>query len=78
VSTRLHPTPLPFAFTNRNPVAPLLLDTEQVAELLSVHKKTVEKMCRHQLIPGAFKIGKFWRLHRVVLEQWLLTQGSRA
>jgi excisionase family DNA binding protein len=71
----LHFPSLPIPSGSRNHLTPLLLDTEQVAELLGLHKKTVEKMCRNESIPGAFKIGKFWRINRAIFEQWLASQG---
>ena len=45
---------------------PLVLTTQQVADLLQVDHRTMTNYCRHGQIK-AFKIGKHWRITREAL-----------
>ena len=49
---------------------PLVLTTKQAAEVLQVHIKTVEAMCRAGDLP-ARKVGKAWRIRREDLRAYL-------
>ena len=48
---------------------PLLTD-EQVAGLLGIHQKTLQRLCRAGQIP-AHRIGRFWRFRASELDKWL-------
>ena len=47
-----------------------LLDSIDVAELLMIHQKVVERMAARGEIPG-FKVGRFWRYRASDLETWM-------
>ena len=50
-----------------------LLDSEQAANLLRVHPKTLQKMARRGEIHGTH-IGKLWRFRASDLNDWLYRQ----
>jgi len=57
---------------NRNPVVPEfepLLNSEQAAELLQIHHKTLQKLARRGEIRGSH-IGKLWRFRVSDLNAW--------
>jgi excisionase family DNA binding protein len=47
-----------------------LLDSDEAAALLGIHKKTLQKMARNGEIPG-IQIGDLWRFRASVLNEWL-------
>ena len=47
-----------------------LLDSDEAASLLGIHKKTLQRMARNGEIPG-FQIGDLWRFRASVLNEWL-------
>ena len=47
-----------------------LIDSIAAAELLRIHRKTVERMALRGEIPG-HKIGRFWRFRPSELDEWL-------
>jgi excisionase family DNA binding protein len=47
-----------------------LLDDVQVAKLLGLHQKTVQKLARSGDIP-AIQIGRYWRFRASSLQKWL-------
>ena len=47
-----------------------LIDAATAAELLKIHRKTLERMTLRGEIPG-HKIGKFWRFRASELDEWL-------
>ncbi len=47
-----------------------LIDSSAAAELLNVHRKTLERMALRGEIPG-HKVGKFWRFRASELDEWL-------
>jgi excisionase family DNA binding protein len=47
-----------------------LLDSEEAAELLRIHPKTLQRMARNQEVPG-IQIGKLWRFRMSELNAWL-------
>jgi excisionase family DNA binding protein len=53
-----------------------LLDSEQAARLLQVHRKTLQKMARRGEIHGSH-VGKLWRFRASDLNEWL-DQQERA
>ena len=47
-----------------------LLDCGEVARLLHLHPKTVERMAREGRLP-AFKVGKRWLFRTTHIDQWV-------
>ena len=47
-----------------------LLDDVQVAALLKVHPKTVQKMARNGELP-AIRVGRYWRFLASALNNWI-------
>ena len=47
-----------------------LLDSDEAAELLKIHPKTLQKMARNGQIT-AVHIGKLWRFRASALNDWL-------
>jgi excisionase family DNA binding protein len=47
-----------------------LLDDVQVAALLKVHPKTVQKMARNGELP-AIRVGRYWRFLASALSSWI-------
>jgi DNA binding domain, excisionase family len=50
-----------------------LLDSEQAANLLRIHPKTLQKMARRGEIHGTH-VGKLWRFRASDLNEWLVRQ----
>jgi len=47
-----------------------LLDREEVAALLKVHPKTLQKLARKRVVEG-IQVGKLWRFRASALNRWL-------
>lgn len=47
-----------------------LIDSAAAAELLRVHRKTLERMALRGDVPG-HKVGRFWRFRASELDEWL-------
>jgi len=47
-----------------------LIDSATAAELLRVHRKTLERMALRGELPG-HKVGRFWRFRASELDEWL-------
>jgi len=47
-----------------------LLDSDEAAQLLKIHPKTLQRMARRGEIPGV-QIGKLWRFRRSELNGWM-------
>jgi excisionase family DNA binding protein len=47
-----------------------LLDSNEAAQLLKIHPKTLQRMARRGEIPGV-QIGKLWRFRRSELNEWM-------
>jgi len=47
-----------------------ILTTAELASLLKVCAKTIERACLRGEIPG-FKVGKLWRFERTTISQWI-------
>lgn len=47
-----------------------LLGSEEAAQLLKIHPKTLQRMARQRQIPG-IQIGKLWRFRRSELNAWI-------
>ena len=54
-----------------------LIDSIGAAELLRIHRKTVERMALRGEIPG-HKIGRFWRFRPSELDEWLRSKFADA
>lgn len=52
------------------------LTTDQVAELLQLHRDTVRRMIREKRLPSV-KVGKQYRIRRRDLDAWLTAPGSK-
>jgi excisionase family DNA binding protein len=50
-----------------------LLDSDEAAELLGIHKKTLQRMARTGELPG-FQIGDLWRFRASTLNEWLTSK----
>ena len=50
-----------------------LLDSDEAASLLGIHKKTLQRMARNGIVPG-FQIGDLWRFRASVLNEWLASR----
>lgn len=46
---------------------PAILTSEEAAALLRIAETTVKDLARAGELPGAFKLGKFWRVERDAL-----------
>ena len=52
-----------------------LLNSEQAAQLLDVHEKTVIHWAREKKLP-AMRLGKLWRFRATQLDAWLALQAQ--
>ncbi len=52
-----------------------LLDSEQAASLLRIHRKTLQKMARRGEIHGTH-VGKLWRFRASDLNDWMYRQDE--
>lgn len=52
-----------------------LLDSDEAADLLRIHPKTLQKMARNGQIHG-IQVGKLWRFRASDLELWLKTKRA--
>jgi excisionase family DNA binding protein len=59
----------PFGVTEFEP----LLDSEEAANLLRIHPKTLQKMARRGEVHGTH-VGKLWRFRASDLNDWLYRQ----
>lgn len=50
-----------------------LIDSAAAAELLKIHRKTLERMALRRQIP-AHKVAKYWRFRPSELDEWLRSQ----
>ena len=65
-STTLHKFPVTGDFER-------LLDSDEAAALLGIHKKTLQRMARTGEVPG-FQIGDLWRFRASTLNEWLASK----
>ena len=47
-----------------------ILNAEQVAKYIGIHKITLYRLIKAKKIP-AFKIGRQWRFHKDALDSWI-------
>lgn len=59
----------PFGVTEFEP----LLDSEEAANLLRIHPKTLQKMARRGEIQG-IHVGRLWRFRASDLDEWLFAR----
>jgi excisionase family DNA binding protein len=52
-----------------------LLDSDEAAQLLRIHLKTLQRMARNRQIHG-IQVGKLWRFRASDLEIWLRTKKA--
>ena len=52
-----------------------LLDSNDAAQLLRIHPKTLQRMARNRQIHG-IQVGKLWRFRASDLEIWLRTKSA--
>jgi excisionase family DNA binding protein len=50
-----------------------LLDSDEAAALLGIHKKTLQRMARSGEVPGV-QIGDLWRFRASTLNEWLASR----
>jgi excisionase family DNA binding protein len=55
---------------------PLLLQTEEVAQLIRVSRKAVYTMAERGETPGITKLGRRLRFRRDAIEAWLATSAK--
>ncbi len=65
-TTSVHPLPAPDHFEP-------LLDSDEAAAYLRIHKKTLQRMARSKEIPG-YQIGDLWRFRLSSLNEWLASR----
>ena len=53
-----------------------VMDVEEVAEILHVHRTQVYKLVRENRLPGAFRLGKRILISRAVFDDWLRNPNS--
>jgi excisionase family DNA binding protein len=51
------------------------LDSDEAAQLLRIHPKTLQRMARNRQIQG-IQVGKLWRFRASDLEIWLRTKKA--
>ncbi len=52
-----------------------LLDSDEAADLLKIHPKTLQRMARRGTVVG-IRIGKLWRFRASQLNEWLQSIGG--
>ena len=52
-----------------------LLDSDEAAQMLRIHPKTLQRMARNRQIHG-IQVGKLWRFRASDLEGWLKTKRA--
>jgi len=50
-----------------------LLDSDEAAEIMHVHPKTLQKLARQGIVRG-IHIGKLWRFRASTIEEWIERQ----
>lgn len=77
LNSRKHPTPERNHVAQHQFPAPgqfeRLLDSDEAAALLGIHKKTLQRMARTGELPG-FQIGDLWRFRASTLNEWLASK----
>ena len=46
------------------------------AEYLHIHRITLYRLLRENAVPGAFKVGRVWRIPRAGLEQLMASKAA--
>jgi excisionase family DNA binding protein len=72
--SRFAPSPSQ-SLSRRGFVFEQLLDSDEAAELLRIHPKTLQRMARNRQIHGV-QVGKLWRFRASDLEVWLRTKKA--
>ena len=53
-----------------------LMDVDEVALILGIHRTNVYRLVNANKLPGAFRIGKSIRVSRTVFDEWLRNPSS--
>jgi len=53
-----------------------LMDVDEVALILGIHRTNVYRLVNTNKLPGAFRIGKSIRVSRTVFDEWLRNPSS--
>lgn len=61
--------------TNSEEIEAQAFTVEQAAKYLQAHPNTIRKMIRAGRLPAA-KVGREWRIHRKVLDEYLMGKGK--
>jgi excisionase family DNA binding protein len=48
-----------------------LMTVKEAAAYLRVHRSTIYRLLQRKSLPGAFRIGSDWRIHRAALDEAL-------
>lgn len=76
-NTKKHPTPEKNTATRHQLLGmgnfERLLDSDEAAALLGIHKKTLQRMARTGEVPGV-QIGDLWRFRASTLNEWLASK----
>lgn len=54
-----------------------IMTIEELSEYLKISKSTLYKLSQEGALPGA-KVGKHWRFHKGVVDQWLGKTGENS
>jgi excisionase family DNA binding protein len=54
-----------------------VLDIDELAAILRVHKSTIYRMCKNGDVPG-FKVGSDWRFEQDAIDRWIDEGGVKA
>ena len=50
-----------------------LLDSDEAAQIMNVHPKTLQKLARKDIVRGV-PVGKLWRFRASTIEEWIQSQ----
>lgn len=76
LSVKVQPVPAAWGLPrSEQPFFEPVLDSEEAAELLHIHPKTLQRLARNGDIPG-FRIGKLWAFRASALNEWLESKAS--
>lgn len=53
-----------------------VLTIDELAEYLKISKSTLYKLAQEGKVPGQ-KVGRHWRFHRTIIDQWLASGAAR-
>lgn len=56
--------------------APEILKPVQVQKLLQISRTTFFRWVKEERLPGAFRLGRLWRVDRDTLKAWIESQAQ--